>query len=128
MATQDDFIKTALRIPRALHAGIQAAAEQGGRSMNAEIIGRLQDSLKVDVSKVIIERLTSREAQLLDASEKQLDLLWDMVRRADAALRRCSAVIEKSSAWEEDADLERDVGVLLELISAISVHRRQSGG
>lgn len=124
MANQDDFIKTALRIPRGLHAGIQAAAEQSGRSMNAEIIGRLQESLGVDVSAAIIDRLKSREAQLLETNEKQLDLLWDLVTRADGAIRRCSAVIEKNSAWEEDAGLERDLSVLLELISAISVHRR----
>lgn len=44
MATQDEYIKTALRLPRALHAEIQASAEDRGRSMNAEIITRLQKS------------------------------------------------------------------------------------
>ena len=124
MANQDDFIKTALRIPRALHAGIQAAAEQTGRSMNAEILGRLQESLSDDISIAIMERLNSREAQLLDANEKQLALLWDMVQRAETVIRRCSEVIEKSSTWREDAELHREIGVLLELIGAISVHRR----
>lgn len=44
MATQDEYVKTAFRLPRDLHADIQASAEQNGRSMNAEIIARLQDS------------------------------------------------------------------------------------
>jgi len=41
MATQDDYIKTALRLPRELHEKLQLAAKEKGRSMNAEIISRL---------------------------------------------------------------------------------------
>jgi len=41
---QDDYIKTALRLPRALHGDVQQAAAASGRSMNAEIIQRLTDS------------------------------------------------------------------------------------
>lgn len=45
MATQDEYIKTALRLPRDLHTAVQEAAERAGRSMNAEIIRRLELSL-----------------------------------------------------------------------------------
>lgn len=38
---QDDYIKTALRLPRDLHAEISEAAVEHGRSMNSEIIDRL---------------------------------------------------------------------------------------
>jgi hypothetical protein len=38
---QDDYIKTALRLPPDLHAEIKSAAEYHGRSMNAEILARL---------------------------------------------------------------------------------------
>lgn len=41
MATQDDYVKTALRLPRELHASLLKDAEEAGRSMNAEIIDRL---------------------------------------------------------------------------------------
>ena len=44
LAPQDDYIKTALRLPRELHARIQLAAEEAGRSMNAELIHRLETS------------------------------------------------------------------------------------
>lgn len=44
LSNQDDFIKTALRLPKAVHASIQSAATQSGRSMNAEIIARLERS------------------------------------------------------------------------------------
>lgn len=41
---QDEYIKTALRLPVDLHAEIQASAERNGRSMNAEMIARMQSS------------------------------------------------------------------------------------
>jgi hypothetical protein len=44
MKSQDDYLKTALRLPRDLHKQIHQAAEQEGRSMNAEIVARLQAS------------------------------------------------------------------------------------
>lgn len=46
LTNQDDFLKTALRIPRDLHEQIQSAAKATGRSMNAEIVARLQQSFE----------------------------------------------------------------------------------
>ena len=37
-----DSIKTALRLPRELHAELQATADDNARSLNAEIVQRLQ--------------------------------------------------------------------------------------
>lgn len=44
MATsyQDDYMKTALRLPRDLHAKLQEAATMSSRSLNAELIARLE--------------------------------------------------------------------------------------
>lgn len=39
---QDDWIKTALRLPRDLHAELQAGADINAQSLNAEILQRLQ--------------------------------------------------------------------------------------
>ena len=52
MATskQDDYIKTALRLPRDLHAKIISAADNAERTMNAEIISRLQSTFDVEVA------------------------------------------------------------------------------
>lgn len=44
MATQDEYIKTALRLPRDLHRNVQDSAERNGRSMNAELVDRLASS------------------------------------------------------------------------------------
>ena len=43
---QDDFIRTALRVPPALHQQLHDASDVANRSFNAEIIARLEDSFK----------------------------------------------------------------------------------
>lgn len=40
--TQDDYIKTALRVPPKLHARIHESARRHGRTFNAEILQQLQ--------------------------------------------------------------------------------------
>lgn len=44
MAKQDDYARITLRMPAALHARINDAREKANRSMNAEIIERLERS------------------------------------------------------------------------------------
>lgn len=44
MAKQDDYLKTAIRLPRELHALILDAAKQSGQSINSEMIIRIQQS------------------------------------------------------------------------------------
>lgn len=44
MAQQDDFIRTALRVPPALHKALHESASTANRTFNAEIIARLQAS------------------------------------------------------------------------------------
>jgi len=43
-----DVLKTALRLPRPLHEKIIQAAAANGRSMNTEIVERLQESFNMD--------------------------------------------------------------------------------
>ena len=48
MATQDDYIRTALRVPPDLHAQIHEHAKSNNRTFNAEIVARLQASMAAD--------------------------------------------------------------------------------
>ena len=48
MAKQDDYIKTALRIPKSLHARLTAQADSKGRSLNAEFISSLDGAAEFD--------------------------------------------------------------------------------
>lgn len=47
-----DIQKTALRLPRALHSAIHESAAAAGRTMNAEIVHRLQKSFDDDKESV----------------------------------------------------------------------------
>lgn len=46
---QSDYIKTNIRLPPQLHAEVIAEGERNGRSMNAEIIARLQQDKVAEV-------------------------------------------------------------------------------
>jgi len=69
MAKQDDYIKTALRLPRALHIRLTDAAEARGNSLNAEFVARLEGSFAEPPESVF--QLRYMETQLL---ARQLDL------------------------------------------------------
>jgi hypothetical protein len=45
MAKQQDYVKTALRLPRDIHAAVHESAQHAERSFNAELITRLRESL-----------------------------------------------------------------------------------
>lgn len=64
---QSDYVKSALRLPRDLHAQVSDDAERNGRSLNAEIISRLRtsplDGLTADVGEVraMVRKLLDRD-------------------------------------------------------------------
>jgi predicted HNH restriction endonuclease len=123
MATQDDFIKTALRLPRGLHATIQAAAQGSGKSMNAEIIARLLSNPEAVAATTILAKLNELEDVLIETNKRQMDMLWKIIERADDALRKASVALGASQLEEETNILRSDVAVLLDLIDAVRVHR-----
>jgi len=77
LSNQDDFIKTALRLPRDVHAAIQKAAEESGRSMNSEIVARLQASFQRSSVSVPSgsdgERIKRLMLAFIDDTLKKLD-------------------------------------------------------
>jgi predicted DNA-binding protein len=88
LTNQDDFIKTALRLPRELHARVQEAATAAGRSMNAEIVARLEASF--DVS----EDLVAKFDQLMDIRQERL-------------LEELRTTVQKMLGKDEPADKKR---------------------
>lgn len=53
MTDDPTYKRSQLRLPHDLHAAIVKAAEENGRSMNNEIVHRLERSLAGDVEKLI---------------------------------------------------------------------------
>lgn len=69
---QDDFIKTALRLPRELHAEIKSSADFHGRSMNAEIIARLS---AFPAGPATLEQLAAQNRRTQDMVQMIIDAL-----------------------------------------------------
>lgn len=80
---QDDYIRTALRVPPELHKQLHAAAVARGRSFNAEIIGRLYESFEEDAT---VQHILSGLAQPDDHQRMVLDAI-EQLRHEVSQLR-----------------------------------------
>src|SRR5699024_3038393 len=93
MDDQDRYTRITLRIPRDLHALLQAAADDSSKSMNAEIIERVEKSLSSpDASDALqailrIERDKVKAEIDLDIAKLQLNYLASIYSVADKRLR-----------------------------------------
>jgi predicted nuclease with TOPRIM domain len=96
MAEQDDYIKTALRLPRMLHHDVQNAAESAGRSMNAEIIERLEYSMPREQYEDIRQKLEEYQANM-DAMKAASSELRELYEKQDASARRMEAIDDEKS-------------------------------
>lgn len=124
MAKQDDFVKTALRIPRALHAQIQEAADASGRSMNAEMIDRLQAQPGDLALAAMLDRMRSSEDELLDATRKQRDLLWNIADRAEEVLNNADVMMARALPTDRDTlQIHKSIIALRDLISTLKAYR-----
>jgi len=70
---QQDIQKTALRVPRELHTKIHEAADSNGRSMNAEIVHRLESSFGGAVMPEGLPSAEQAKVMTLSAREKIQD-------------------------------------------------------
>jgi hypothetical protein len=116
MATQDDYIKTALRLPRDLHAELTSSAQLLGRSLNAEIIERLARGTNTWEMHKVISQLT----QAIEDGNKRRK------RETGAILRGFEEAME---AFKAAVDLAEHEGVsgdaLDDLRNSLSEHESQ---
>jgi TRAP-type mannitol/chloroaromatic compound transport system substrate-binding protein len=71
-APQDDYIRTAMRLPRDLHAEVRKAAKAAGHTMNAEIIARVAAAEDRPSLKDLMQQNAELKAmmrEILDAIE-----------------------------------------------------------
>lgn len=73
MAEEDDFVRITLRLPAALHAKLTEATERK-RSMNAEIIARLEASFEEGAGRPTAEWIAKIATMAVD---RALELLND---------------------------------------------------
>lgn len=84
---QSEFIKTALRLPPALHAAVHASAKETGRSYNAELIALIEAGLnpKQDdsLSKALAVSVAKAEEE---AARRTLEAEVNLIKGAQVAV------------------------------------------
>jgi len=72
MATQDNYIRTALRVPPKLHARIHESAKENNRTFNAEIVVRLEESFHdtAAIDNAILHMLAEQQTATIQALQK----------------------------------------------------------
>jgi hypothetical protein len=68
---QDNYIRTALRLPRDLHAKVHESAREQGRTLNAELIARIAGAEEV----LSFKELRRENAELRAMVREVLDSL-----------------------------------------------------
>lgn len=124
MANDDDnLVKTSLRLPRALHAEIDRAADAAGISTNAEMLLRLARDPHVDTAAQVIDHIKKTEAHAIDAMSRQMKALWGALDRANVTLEHVATAMAQVPPDGAAAGLKREVEFARELINALSAHR-----
>ncbi|MGZ0025549.1 Arc family DNA-binding protein [Stenotrophomonas sp. S4] len=128
--TQPDPIKSQLRIPASLHQRLVEATAETGRSMNAEIVHRLEgsfaeamDSDALLKSNLVIFQLA---AELTRYNPNALDIVSGMITRLfdDAAVK--ARVHALADGGDEIASMARDMafkrlpGILAEVVDKMN--------
>jgi len=117
VAIQDEYIKTALRLPRHLHADISVSAENAGRSMNAEIIDRLAKSSDLVHLHRVIEQLTQTMQLDREENRNSRDWILTMFQQTIEVLKEALQNAEQMNATPEH--LQRLRGEIARAILAL---------
>lgn len=123
MAKTKDIVNTTLRLPRDLHAQIEAEASRYGITLSAEIIFRLQHDPRDDFAKSILEELRGRDLAVEEGLRRQIAVLWGALDRADAVLAQVESAMALVPADSASAPLKREVEFARELIAALDASR-----
>lgn len=123
MPKTKDIVNTSLRLPRDLHAQLEAGASRDGITLSAEMIFRLQHDPRADYAKTILDEIRSRDVVIEESQKRQIETLWGALDRADRALEHVESAMALVSAESPSAALKREVEFARELINALSAHR-----
>ena len=102
MAKQDDYTRYTIRVPKQIFEPIEAAAHAAGRSVNSEVIARLNDSIKLPAS--LFEKLAAE----LKASEEEVDVMEaDLKNQAEDIRNLVDANAELKKLVDHSRDFEK---------------------
>lgn len=92
MALQDDYVKTALRLPKDLHADLLAVAARTGQSLNSAMVERLQ--AKPQDTSALVEAIARLNVTLAD-KDVQLHVATGQIGALASALAACVASLKQ---------------------------------
>ncbi|NBF12697.1 Arc family DNA-binding protein [Pseudomonas sp. Fl4BN1] len=75
--------KFIVRLPDDLHSQVKSIAKEQNRSMNHEIVNRLEKSLVDDESRDLSEKIVALLLQKVESLEQQLECLQPKNQEAD---------------------------------------------
>lgn len=106
----NEIHKTALRLPKSLHEAVHKAAKESGRTMNAEIVYRLQQSFENPSKQSGSETGSASEDHRISSSDSRklkglLSRMLDMVEMAEQDEAR--EIVEENEAYESRAELDK---------------------
>lgn len=121
-APQDDYMKTALRLPRELHGRLMEHAMHRGRSLNSEIVKRLEQTLDDPIEPLQHE---------LEAEVKRRQLLEQKLLQSEfeKGHARADLDFERSVAerFRQAADLSDDFRLLTALTALRAIAGSSDG-
>lgn len=82
MAKQDEYVRYTIRVPADIYEHVSNRAEENGRSVNAEIVYRLQTTIDMD------DYIPSENAHPEEPGRAELRSLSEMIARATEILER----------------------------------------
>jgi hypothetical protein len=123
MPKTKDIVNTSLRLPRKLHAELDAAAERAGITLRAEMIFRLQHDPNKSHAEAILAEIRARDTAVEQQLRKQVDALWGALDRAGDVLERVQKAMSLADPEGKAGALKRDVEFARQLIDALSAHR-----
>ena len=127
MATQDDYIRTALRVPPELHAKIHVAAKENNRTFNAEIVARLEASFRSDAesdrqaastsfAKPIAIDTFSEQMRLeiaIASLDSQARIAFNKLKKVQSSIDQIEAKLAKAEA-DANSDTARSLSSRLQ--------------
>ncbi|MGF6643098.1 hypothetical protein [Paraburkholderia sp. GAS82] len=123
MAKTKDIVNTTLRLPRDLHAQLEAQASTGGITLSAEIIFRLQHDPRDSYARAILDEIRSRDSAVEEGLRRQVETMLGALERADEVLERVESAMALVPPDSAPAALKREVEFARQLIAALSAHR-----
>ncbi len=104
---EDRYMRITLRIPRDLHARLDRMAEQTSKSLNAEIVGRLEESFAAPVAA--FQREADFQIAAIQSRAALMNMRFELARsRVDSLQFRMELITSEGNRLIKEAQTDED--------------------